>query len=78
MKKLKKFCKDNEKTLLLCTGVALGSITTAHFANHALAGMRLVNAEVFDIADKAEKILRVTHLNGTTRDYVWYYTEAAK
>lgn len=75
MKKLKQFYKNNEKTLLVCSGVAIGVyLTTAHSVR-VIDGLQLVNADVYAIPEKTEKVLRVTFKNGTVRDYIWNYAE---
>lgn len=75
---IKKFYKDNEKTILVCSGVVAGVYVTTLHHLHIVDGMQLVNADVFDIPDRTEKVLRVTSKSGKIRDYIWNYADATK
>lgn len=77
MKKLKQFYKNNEKTILVCTGIAIGSATTSYFVQHLLNGMELTSANLYSVTETGQKFLRVGLANGTVRDYLWQDTNVA-
>lgn len=69
--KLKKFYQNNEKTILICSGVVLGSLTTAYFANVALNGMRLADAGLYSDTESGQMFLHVVLENGSSKNYLW-------
>jgi hypothetical protein len=76
MNKLKQFYKDNEKMLLVGTGIVIGSLTTTYFATSVIDGMRLADANLYEMTETGQKFLHVVLENGSEAKYLWQETVA--
>ena len=71
MKKFNKFVEDHELELSYGLGVLVGSACTAFFAYHAMRGMQVTNANLYEITETGKQFLRLEYFNGAVKDIQW-------